>query len=159
MPPLRGDRDSVLIGTLADRNDQSIQMAADVNGRKVHWSWQLKAGASNEDFGQVSKLVDIARQDRGLSLPTAGSAALSEARRVIMTSANQLSKLGAQAMAHGDIAGAQTLAKAALASDPHHPEATLVRNATMNQSQPHIRLAQVPRRRLFGWVTNWPAGT
>ena len=136
MPPLRADRDSVLIGTLADRANQTIKMTADANGQKVNWNWELAAGESNEDYAHVSKLVDIARQDLGLSLPTAGSAALTETQRVIMTSAHKLNKMGEQALALGDSDGAQTFAEAALANDPNNPHAAMLQKAAA------IRVAQ-----------------
>ena len=144
MPPLRTDRDSVVIGTLSNREKQSIQLQGDVNGRQVQWNWQLEVQPSSEDFAHVSKLVDISRQDLGLSLPTAGSAVLVETQRIIMTGANRLSKMSAQALAQGDVSGARMLADAALAHDPHNPQAKVMQSASASQrNRAVVRVAQV----------------
>ena len=63
-----------------------------------------------------------------------------------MTSANQLSKMSAQALSQGDVAGAQTLAEAALTNDPHNPQATILHEASAHRGSTttDIRVAQIP---------------
>ena len=48
----------------------------------------------------------MVRDDGGISLPTAGYAALKEAGRLVMADAESLAKLGEHALKSGDIAGA-----------------------------------------------------
>src|SRR5262249_6201204 len=129
MPPVRTDRDSILIGTLSRIAPVNIEMAGTMNGKPVTLKWNAMPERSSEDFGFLPKLVDLAAADKGLSLPTAGSAALREAAYVTMNSAQQLAKLGNEALASGNFGGAEKVADAALARDPSNPEAQALKVA------------------------------
>ena len=129
MPPLRTDRDSILIGTITGRDAADIRVEYEALGQPVEKSWRVSGEASNVDFGFLPQLVEMARKDRGLSLPTAGSAALREAARLMTTGADQLAELGGHALRTGDLAGARTAAAAAISQDPTNPEAVALQNA------------------------------
>src|SRR5262245_30104492 len=73
MPPLRTDRDTILIGMLEGSEVQTIDCQALVNGEPVKLKWSVKPMDSNPDFAFLTKLVEVARIDEGLSLPTVGS--------------------------------------------------------------------------------------
>ncbi|HEY2413623.1 MAG TPA: VWA domain-containing protein, partial [Pirellulaceae bacterium] len=129
MPPVRTDRDSVLIGLLSNQSPVNVELDGTMNGKPVKWSWTSKPEKSSEDFAFLPKLVEMAEADKGLSLPTAGSAALRQAAHVTMNSAQQLAKLGNEALASGNFAGAQKVAEVALSRDPGNPEAIAIREA------------------------------
>jgi hypothetical protein len=129
MPPLRTDRDSIVIGKLANTDGGDVTISGEMNGKPVELAARVSAEKPSEDFAFLPKLVDLASVDKGLSLPTLGSAGLREAAAVTMTSAEQLAKLGHDALASGNVKGAVKVAEAALARDPKNPEALAVREA------------------------------
>ncbi len=77
-------------------------------------------------------------------MPTAGSEALREVRRVLISGADSLSELGRRALMAGDLDGAQTLADAALENDPGNPQADAIRDAVQRRSDaaPQTRFMQ-----------------
>lgn len=129
MPPLRTDRDSIVIGVLSGRDAGEVRVQYAANGKAIEKSWRVVGEASSADFGFLPELVETARQDLGLRLPTAGSAALREAARVMNSSAEQLAELGGHALRTGDLPGARAAATAAIARDPANPQAVALQGA------------------------------
>ncbi|HRX78020.1 MAG TPA: VWA domain-containing protein, partial [Pirellulaceae bacterium] len=129
MPPLRADRDSILVGMLDGAGSQDLTVSYEVNGKKIDQSWRLTPEASSPDFGFLPQLVDNARPDAGLRLPTVGSAGLREAALVMTNNAEELAELGGHALRTGDIASARSAAAAAVARDPGNPHAVAVLDA------------------------------
>jgi len=143
-PPLRTDRDSILVGTLDQRGDVTAEVSGMLNGSPMTVEFKATAEKSNEDFGFLPRLVDLAASDKGLSLPTVGSPGLRAAALTTLASAHELAKLGHEALSSGNVAGAQRAASAALARDPSNPQAQAVRNAASRAAaapEPALRLA------------------
>jgi hypothetical protein len=130
MPPLRADRDSILIGMLDAAGTGSLTVTYEANGKAIEQSWKLTPEAPNADFGFLPELVDRSRPNGGLSLPTVGSAGLREAAQVMTSSAEQLAELGGHALRTGDLSSARSAATAAVARDPGNPHAVAVLDAT-----------------------------
>ena len=116
VPPLRTDRDTVLIGSLNGHGDVKIVIEGQINGQPVSMNWPLTTEESSIDFAFLPKLVDIAREDNGVTLPALGSAGLREIARVMSDNARELAKMGSQALANGDTESAKILAEAAIES-------------------------------------------
>ncbi len=132
VPPLRSDRDSILIGSLKTRQSQvKLSLDGEVNGQTQTLNWSLAVEDSNVDFSFLPKLVRDARGDNGISLPTVGSSGLREIARVMEDQSTQLANLGTQALIRGDVSSAKTLAEAALNSDPINSEAEALLNKAM----------------------------
>lgn len=125
-PPLRADRDSIVIGVLD--TDGEVSVAVKGSGAFAR-TWAAEPEATNDDQAYLPQLIEVARKDDGLNLPTVGSAGLRETASVLMASAEQYAKLANQALAAGDKVGAARLAKAALEIDPGHPRAQAVAKA------------------------------
>jgi hypothetical protein len=128
-PPLRTDRDSVLIGKLSTAEGGEVKITGQMNGQAVELVANVTPEKSSEDFAFLPKLVEMAEVDRGLTLPTVGSDGLRQAARITMTTAEELAKLGHEALAAGNVKGALQVAEAALARDPKNPNAIAVREA------------------------------
>lgn len=129
LPPLRADRDSILIGMLDGAGTGDLSVTYEANGKTIEQSWKLSPEASSADFGFLPQLVDKARPDAGLRLPTIGSAGLREAAQVMTNNAKQLAELSGHALRTGNLAGARTAAAAAVARDPGNPRAVAVLDA------------------------------
>ena len=137
VPPIRADRDSILVGVIHRQAKLNLQMDGEGNGSNA-LTWTIQPEEANEDFAYLPRLVDLARRDDGLSMPTAGSAALREVRRMIVDGAEALSQMSGRAFAMGDYNGAAKLAEAALKTDPSHMKAGVIQGAVQkkaNQAQ------------------------
>ena len=128
-PPLRSDRESILVGKLADRNPQTIELTADVAGESQSLKFDLLPGNSNPDVAFLPKLVGAVRADGGMNLPTVGKEGLVEAGKAMLRGAESLAQLGRLALSTGDKTGADKLAGAALEIDPGNPSARALSGA------------------------------
>jgi hypothetical protein len=129
MPPLRTDRDTILIGILDNRKPHQITITAEVAGKEIELGWNLTPEPSNDEFGFLPQLIAETRDDDGLTLPTVGSAGLREAGRIILAGAENLLKIGIRALKTGDLQGAQKMADAVLERDPTNPQALALKRA------------------------------
>ena len=143
-PPLRWDRDTVVVGTMNDVDQVDVAFQAKAAGQVLDLNWKLAARNGHEDHAFLTRLVELARRDGGLSLPTLGTAGLAQAERALNSTSQQLTQLGQQAMASGDVEAAETLTTAALRNDPSNLQAELMR-AGLHRSSPasDVRVAQL----------------
>ena len=99
-PPLRGDRDSVVIGTLKGKGPFDVQVTVD--GVPQPLVWKVPPADSKEDNSYLKRLVETGGANGGVGLPLVGSQSLKQAEAVINAGASQLAKLAVAAMAAGD---------------------------------------------------------
>ncbi|MCC9609603.1 hypothetical protein LOC68_04390 [Blastopirellula sp. JC732] len=131
-PPLRGDRDTIVVGELAEAGDVTVKFTGMSDGKTVQLNFAAKPEAS-DDQAYLPELIQLAQKDGGMSMPTVGSVGLRETARVLLASADTFSQMSGQALATGDAQGAQRLADAALKRDPNNPQAALVKKAAVSQ--------------------------
>lgn len=95
MPPLRLDRDSVILG--------QSQVAAEAGkfvvrgtsaGKEVALTWDVKPEESNPDLGFLPSVIESAKVDGGINLPALGSAGLRAMSFALADSATELVKAG-----------------------------------------------------------------
>ena len=113
-PPMRTDRDSIVLGTLSDRDTVDLEITGVVDGQETKLNWSFTPEASSEQFAFLPGMVSDARADNGFSLPTLGSNGLRAYANERNTDANRFSDLGDQALANGDLRSAKSLARAAV---------------------------------------------
>jgi hypothetical protein len=120
VPPLRSDRDSIVIGKAKAplAGELQIGMTVEADGKPLSLRWTLPTDGSNADFGFLPSVVERCREDGGLRLITVGTLGLNETRRLLNESAEQLAKLSGQAIAAGNLDAAERLADEALRHDP-----------------------------------------
>ena len=133
-PPLRFDRETVLVGHFdadhwKDAGAQPIRLSAELAGKLVELNFEAAVSASSDDHSYLAELVKTADRDGGASLPTLGSVALSDLRKLVNARAQNLSQASEQALAIGNLAQAEWLAGEAAEIDPQNPEAAIVRTA------------------------------
>ena len=134
IPPMRSDRDVILVGLLSQPGDFNVSCEVTVDGKKVELNWPVKSEASNSEFAFLPKLIEQARADSGVSMPTLGSEGLREAGRIILASSSDLTKLARQANARGASTNASMLATAALKNDPDNTEALILKKVSSTKS-------------------------
>ncbi len=128
MPPLRSDRDTIVVGVTGDQLPELVVTSIQAGG--VHGSASLSWGVlpedSQEDHAFLAEVITAAKADDGLSLPTLGSAGLLETARLVGARMDQLTRLAERAIASGDHAAAQRIAQTVLQADPGNAQARTV---------------------------------
>ena len=130
-PPLRFDRDTVLVGVGNPTGQVAIQVDATIQGKPVALSWNVNAVAAADDHSYLPKLIDMVRKDGGITMPTVGSSGLAEMRRLVNVEAYSLLQLGKQAVAVGSYDQAEKLVNEALRLDPTSGEAKAMKFAVL----------------------------
>ncbi len=138
-PPLRSDRDSIVVGKLKGANGSSeLRLSGVLAGKESSLSMTVRAEPSHPDFAFVGKVVAAAEKDRGLMLPLAGSDALRELGLVLADSSRDLIKAARFALQSGKHQEALNIANEALKLDPNNEDAIQIRDAasmSLNQAQ------------------------
>ena len=129
LPPLRGDRDTVVIGLLQSRDMKDLSLTAELDGKPVELRWNVAVNNALDDYSFLPQLVASVRDSGGIGLPTLGSASLQEVARMVSANNELLTKLGRNALRAGDTDGALKVADAVLKRDPNNPQAQLIRDA------------------------------
>ncbi|MFP6650199.1 MAG: hypothetical protein VB817_12085, partial [Pirellulaceae bacterium] len=143
VPPLRTDRDSILIGTIGERGEYSIAMNAELAGNPVTLNWTVSPLAHDEDYNYLPHLTEMSADNGGIILPTLGSAGLDEVGRSMRAGADSLAKLSRHALRSGDLRGAHRIANQALRQDPKNPEALAVKFAARKAHAGDLQIAKV----------------
>jgi hypothetical protein len=125
-PPLRSDRESVVIGTLTGTGPFDVEMTFDTPAGEQQMSWKVPAAASDERNSYLARLVPAARVSGGLLLPLVNFESLAEARNHVNNTADRFAKLAAAALNSGDLVGADCMAREALAHAPQNSAAKQV---------------------------------
>ena len=142
MPPLRSDRDTILVGVTPATLPESISLSVEAESYQGRTSldWSARAEDSKEDNSYLTRVVDLASADEGLSLPTVGSAGLAETARVVGVSMTGLTKLAERAYASGDYQSAGRIAQAVLRSDAGNVQAQTIQNVVSEELPEGLRL-------------------
>lgn len=148
LPPLRSDRDTVVIGRLEPGDAPvSIEAKVIVNGVRNGASWSRAVADSNEAHAYLAELVRRAEPDGGASLTALGSAGLVETARTLLAEVDALAGVAERAVASGDHDSAGKIAQAILRREPGNPQALTVAAAVTQaakQGSP-TAAAQAPR--------------
>jgi hypothetical protein len=139
-PPLRSDRDTIVIGSTNEPLAAPLAIdakARDAAGQSVTLHWVAEALPSDDSFAYLEQVVDAARSDDGLTLPTIGSAGLAETARMLENNLDQMTELAQRAIAVGDVASANQISRAILRRDPGNVRAQTVQRV-VNKSQAAI---------------------
>ena len=105
---MRGDRETVVVGTYKGKGPFDVQVTARNGSGPQKLDFAATPRPSDDTNSYLTQLVEMARTDGGLTLPLVGAASLAEARQEIGQGVRNLSKLARQAMAAGNIGGAET---------------------------------------------------
>ena len=140
LPPLRADRDTVLVGVspLTLPETVSINVVAECHYGQTPLTWTVTTEASQEDNAYLTKVIEVAQSDEGLSLPTVGSEGLAETARLVGAHVDQLTELAERAATSGDQHSAGQIAQAVLRVDPGNVRAQTVQHVAEDE----IRLVQ-----------------
>ncbi len=133
VPPLRTDRDTVVIGAGSKKTPFRVRMKVSGPSGTRTLSWTVKPSKSSEDNNYLAELVHRAQIDDAASLPLIGSESLDQARRAINLGVRSASHLARLALAGGNLDHAECLAGEALHRDPGNPEALAIQGAVVRR--------------------------
>ena len=134
LPPLRLDRDSILMGTFASHlSEGSLELWGETTASKVKIVADAKVSDSSDFYGFLPGLVKRAQPNDGLMLPTAGTPMLEETARVLAMHSDSLVKAGQLALQQGNKKGAKVVAQRALDADPTNPQAQSLERISANR--------------------------
>ena len=125
-PPLRCDRESVVIGTLKGKGALEVQAAVETPAGPQVLSWKVSATEPRDENSFLPALVGLARRSGGVGLPLVDMQTLKMAAASTTMGAAELTRLAAEALGAGDFGNAARLAQAALAQDPTFEDARSV---------------------------------
>jgi hypothetical protein len=128
-PPLRNDRDTVLVGSEKSTSAKQVEVDVDGPSGAQKLVWEIPALKSNPANGYLVTLVEQAKVDDGRTLPLIDSASLAMAKLEIEAGGRGLAQLAREALSSGNLESADRLASAALARNPNDPAARAVKDA------------------------------
>jgi len=146
LPPIRADRDTILVGVspveLPDA--VSINLVAEGHYGQTPLAWTVRSEDSQEDNSYLTKIIELAQNDEGLSLPTVGSEGLAETARLVGAHVDQLTDLAERAATSGDQQTAGRIAQAVLRVDPGNVRAQTVQHVADEQASSEENILLVP---------------
>jgi len=127
LPPLRSDRDSVVVGVIEGDGPVTVKATLETAAGSKEMTWSIVPGKSSPGNKYLARLVDLARADEGLSLPIIGSDSLELARTAGNIALINLEALAGEALATGNLDGAKRLADEVLRRDPKNKQALAIK--------------------------------
>ncbi len=127
-PPLRFDRDSVVVGKFQGKGPFVVKYEVRSAGDPQQIDFTAAPGeASGDKNSYLAALVKWTEHDNGV--PLIGSQSLEKAKLVSAGAAQGVKELAKQALSVGNTEGAEKLAEAALRQDPNNTDALNVKDA------------------------------
>ena len=126
LPPLRSDRDTVLIGATKGALPKDLSIDFD-GGQKI--AWTVPQFVSDPKNAYLTNLVEQAKVDGGATLPLLDSERLASAKIEIERGGRSVAQAAQQAFNGGNVDGADKLADEALRRNPDDIDAKAVKSA------------------------------
>lgn len=139
LPPLRSDRETVLIGRLSELTP--VELVARFGDGEQKWTLQ---GDPHPQNGYLVKLVETARNTNGMAVPVPGSDVLMQLAENAEIGVYNLTELARQALEMNDVVSAQRMAEAALSQDPQNQAARKILARVTQISQQGPGVAEAP---------------
>ncbi|MEI8376552.1 MAG: VWA domain-containing protein, partial [Planctomycetota bacterium] len=128
-PPLRSDRDTVVVGTAKSAAAKQVEIDVDGPAGVQKLAWDIPELKSDANNAYLAKLVDQAKVDGGRTLPLIDSASLFNAKQLIEAGGRGLSDLAREALNGGNLDSANRLADEALRRNPSDLAALAIKDA------------------------------
>ena len=135
LPPLRSDRDTVVVGTAKSGHPvlgvavKQVEIDVDGPAGAERLAFAIPELKSDADNGYLVTLVEQAKRDDGRTLPLVDSASLATAKKEIEAGGRGLSDLAFKALHAGNLDSADKLAGEALNRNPNDLVARAIKHA------------------------------
>ena len=123
LPPLRFDRETILLGKGPIDGPLTVKLSGQLNGRPVRYQWNVTNRIDQAGNTVVASLWARAESDGGLSVPLPGMKMLNLAREAYVRQIDQLENLGEQALAKQNLRDATQIAQGLQQLDPRNEKA------------------------------------
>ncbi|HEX3600008.1 MAG TPA: hypothetical protein VHU84_07680 [Lacipirellulaceae bacterium] len=135
LTPLRSDRDTVAIGALPAPLSKGINFQAQfvTDGKPVEMQFAAAPKNGGQTYAYLPQVVQLAKADDGITLPTVGTVGLAETGRLVEAGVDGLTDLAERAVATGDTKAARIAAQAVLSRDPGNIKAKTVQRVIDKQ--------------------------
>jgi hypothetical protein len=144
MPPLRTDRDTIVVGAAAAPLEKAIEFSVATAGDKpIELRFTAAPNSAGDSHAFLAQVVEMARNDGGISLPTVGSAGLAETGRMLEAEVDGLTDLAERAVATGDVQAAKVATKTILSRDPGNVKARTVERLIEKQAKEAPKAKQI----------------
>ncbi|NIL96995.1 MAG: VWA domain-containing protein, partial [Planctomycetales bacterium] len=127
MPPLRGDRETIVFGKGDGSGRLDIRFVAEVDGSSVEVVAEATGSPAEDENSYLAGLVRVAK--KGGHVPTLGTRGLVLTKQMVRDGVYQLNRLSKNALASGNFSAAGRLAEVALQTDPVNNDAEVIRGA------------------------------
>lgn len=141
VPPLRADRDTVILGK--GPVAESLQIVASAKGDARSLKWTVKPAAVQSGNTFLAGLWSVAEQSSGLGISVAGTDMLNIARQEYEQQVLQLVGAGRAAVATRNLNQAEQIAWTIRQLDPANVEADTILTASQKVKAGQIRLARL----------------
>ena len=159
LPPLRLERDSILLGRVGgDPSTGKIELIGETTSSSVRIVSTVNVESSHPDFSFLPGLVDQASENRGLLLASAGSPMLRLTAKMIAARAEELVRVGEIALKQGNKRGAKAIAEKALQVDPDNTDAQSIQKIVGGAQMLVMQNADDPFNDLFSTGGDTAAG-
>ena len=128
-PPLRSDRDTVLVGTAKSTAGTQVEIEVVGPAGAEKLAWDIPALKSDANNSYLVALVDQAKSDGGRTLPLVDSASLATAKQEIEAGGRGLAYFAGEALRGGNVESADKLAGEALSRNPNDMAARAIKGA------------------------------
>ncbi|MEC8474211.1 MAG: hypothetical protein VXZ38_06150, partial [Planctomycetota bacterium] len=127
LPPLRLDRDSILLGTAASLSENGqLEIIGESAEDTIRLISTVTVEENHPDFAFLPGLVRQSTDNDGLMLPSAGSDMLRQTIQVLAQQADQLVHAANIALQQGNKSGAKAVVRKALEADPNNADAQAI---------------------------------
>lgn len=126
IPPLRADRDTVLVGVCEPSGDLEFALTVETAAGRQSIRFSVPVPEPLDTNSHLAQLVASARPSGGKLLGIADWKHLGQLARAFAEGVDQTTELAVQALRTGDLEGAVRLARQALQNDPENTLAQLV---------------------------------
>ena len=134
LPPMRSDRDTVVVGTEKSTAAKQVEIDVDGPAGAEKLAWDIPELKSDADNGYLATLVDQAKVDGGRTLPLVDSASLATAKQEIEAGGRGLYVWPARPSSGGNLDSADKLADEALRRNPNDLGARAIKDAVAKKA-------------------------
>ena len=139
LPPLRSDRETVLVGTA-----KTLPKQIDIDCGAEKLSWNVPDFKSDPGNAYLVNLVDQAKVDGGKTLPLVDADSLTNAKKEIQAGGKGLNRLAEVALSAGQFDKAGQLADEALKRNPSDLRAKAVKDAVAKKAGGELKIPLSP---------------
>ncbi|MDB5334695.1 MAG: domain containing CoxE-like protein, partial [Planctomycetaceae bacterium] len=130
LPPIRFDRETVLLGKDLTTSKLQVKLAGTLNGQSKEYSWSITSEAVAGSTGFVGQAWALAEGSQGLAMPWAGRKLMNQAQLAFDGHLNVLAQAGVRSLNAKNLKQVEAIAKTLQELDPNNLDAPALLTAS-----------------------------